>query len=274
METVLLSSIVGTSTLLTSLTLEHPFDVLKTRSHVANRKVSFFTISSEIMLQKGYRGFYAGFSVNAFRVAVKNIYRWPLITHLPLLFRRFTNDEMHIRLYTGLTIANIEVFILNPLERTKVFMISSISSVKVKQVCCTLHFSDYFTGIQTYFLKQNLSWISFLTLNKFFVDRLGKNYKEWTLRDVMHVSVPMGLINTTLTMPLDFVKSIQQKDLGKAKGISEVMANTVKEQGASALFRGSHYRLIQYNIQSFFGTYLLSYLEEQVKERHSRLANN
>lgn len=83
----------------------------------------------QIYADKGfYRGFYAGSLPNLSRVVLKNLYRYPLMIKIPNLIETKVpiarRDRKIAKAMSGVAIAAIEAFILCPVERIKVFMMT------------------------------------------------------------------------------------------------------------------------------------------------------
>lgn len=83
----------------------------------------------QIYTEKGfYKGFYSGSLPNLSRVVLKNLYRYPLMIKMPNIIEQYVpiagRDRKIAKAMTGLSIAGIEAFILCPVERIKVFMMT------------------------------------------------------------------------------------------------------------------------------------------------------
>ncbi len=65
---------------------------------------------------------------NLTRVVLKNLYRYPLIIKVPNLIEMYVplakRDRKVAKALTGVTISAVEAFILCPVERIKVFMMT------------------------------------------------------------------------------------------------------------------------------------------------------
>lgn len=109
------------------LPFEHPFDTIKTWMQSENQKT--MKAITDIYHKKGARGFYAGFLVNCIRVSSKNAYRWPLTVHLIARFRKRCRElGWGIGIAgaaAGLITAIVESVILCPMERIKVWLMTS-----------------------------------------------------------------------------------------------------------------------------------------------------
>lgn len=124
------ASLIGAGGGLLSLFVEHPLDTVKTRMQASLRAETARSTAKEIYHTAGVRGFYAGAIPNAIALTTKQMYRWPLVLALPPYFKREIPSALQARypsvveMATGFTIANLEVFFLNPLERLKVHLMT------------------------------------------------------------------------------------------------------------------------------------------------------
>lgn len=118
-----------------------------------------------------YKGFYEGFIPNALRVSLKNLYRWPMVISFPNFFRavipkRLTDRYPGVnKILTGLSIAGIESFIICPLERIKVFLMTNERNVTLRVFLQENrgHLTqNLFHGIKPQLYRQIVSWTTFL----------------------------------------------------------------------------------------------------------------
>jgi len=92
-----------------------------------------FEIVRHIWSTKGVKGFYAGSVPNLTRLVVRNSYKYPVLIGLPNTYNQFFNQDGRasqtkkhcIKLFTGFTIALIEAIVTCPIERLKVFLMTS-----------------------------------------------------------------------------------------------------------------------------------------------------
>ena len=131
-ETLLVqSAFYGALRGLISLPLEHPFESVKTRAQNSVSFRSSIDAMSELYRLFGFRkGIYAGFGANSIRVTIKHFYRTPLMLYLPQQFEK-TIPKKWLDIYpsghktaAGCAIAFIETFIICPLERIKVVLMT------------------------------------------------------------------------------------------------------------------------------------------------------
>lgn len=147
-------------------------------------------------------------------------------------------------------------------------------------------------GLRAYYIRQNISWVSFLYFNDFFKKRArarsgtpqGEKLSPMWL---MGVAAQVGAINTILILPLDCIKT--QMQLGKSstnigslptqqsglsvmkqprasavcassRGCVECGRRLLSAYGVRGLFIGLHLRLAQYIVNSFLTVTILEHL--------------
>ena len=103
---------------------------VKTQWQAAPKNANEFQIFKQIVKEKGiYKGFYAGSLPNMSRIILKNIYRYPLMIGMPNAVEKYVwfaqNDRRVAKGLTGVCIALVESFILCPVERLKVYLMTN-----------------------------------------------------------------------------------------------------------------------------------------------------
>jgi hypothetical protein len=182
------------------LFLEHPLDCIKTQWQDNIKLKSTKEVIKHIYLQKGISGFYYGFTPSLIRATSKNIYRWPMMMFFPRLYDKYVQVEIKsmfpgiVKFLTGLSIANIEIMILCPLDRIKVFLMTSshVGSdfTKIKHFYNLNKqnlFRELFRGIEPTFWRSNVSWVSFLYLD-FKLKRIFRNFDRYKKSNSPHLS--------------------------------------------------------------------------------------
>ncbi len=195
-----------------SLIIEHPLESIKTQWQDKNTIRSTREIVKDIYKRKGITGFYRGFSPNCARVAFKNCYRWPMMLYFPSLFDK-TLPKRLIRSFsglpkilTGMAIANIEVFIICPLDRLKIFfMTSSSKGINMFKYFYINHkenmMRELFRGLGVSYWRSNVSWVSFLYLD-YKLKRIFKKAKKIDtlgIYDLLIISILVGIGNLALS---------------------------------------------------------------------------
>lgn len=252
------------------LPLEHPWDVIKTRWQAKPQFTSSWAVAKDVMEQKGWRGFYSGILPNGFRMGFKQAYRWPMMIFLPGIYEGlFPDDSYKRKIATGLTIANLEVGIISPLERLKVWLMTS-TRIEKRQIHLFATENKgsvtraFFKGSSATLLKQNVSWVSFLTADEFFKKQMQAwlNVQELSAIDGVIVGASVGIVNTAVTMPLDCVKTVLQQRAGGGRGVLSVAADIATQYGIRGFYAGWQPRIVQYVIQASLTSNMLTYLEK------------
>lgn len=159
------------------LTIEHPFDTIKTKMQAKGSGLfTFLYTTKEIHHTQGFvRGFYRGFLPNSVRATIKQFYRWPMAIAFPQLFHAIYPEKLQTKfisinkLSTGVLISALEAFIICPLERIKVVLMTT----RAEQMTIKTFFheergnltSSLLRGVRAQFYKQVVGWTSFLYLD-------------------------------------------------------------------------------------------------------------
>jgi hypothetical protein len=191
------------------LIVEHPLESIKTQWQDKYTVKSSREIVRSIYSEKGFLGFYRGFIPNFIRVTSKQLYRWPLMLFFPRFFEKNIPQSIKQRfdgapkICCGLAIANIEIFIITPLDRLKVYFMTTSSS-KGKGMFYQFYnthrghfFRELCRGLEPSFWRQNVSWVSFLYLD-FKVKKLFKKFRNkqsLNILDFFLISIIVGSSN-------------------------------------------------------------------------------
>jgi hypothetical protein len=275
---LLISASVGVSRTLGGLPIEHPLDTIRTRWQ-ANPTASSSSVAvvREIYSSKGLLGFYAGALPNTTRRAVKQIYRWPMMLFFPNFYREHVLSQ-HIqqkyprlpKILTGLSIANFEIAVINPLERLKVWLMTSPSRIRIleffKQAKNNIT-GELYRGASAVFWRQNVSWITFLYMDELTKNKL-REYKQndnLTHLDLFIAGMIVGFVNTGAIMPFDYIKTQKQKFFQNNKSMMEIFKMTLKNDGISRFYIGWKIYLVQYAIVAILTVNILDKLEQKFK---------
>ena len=196
------SAVSGVIVGILSLIVEHPFDSIKTQWQANTNIQTFPKLLKFIYNKNGLSSFYNGFIPNLVRVSIKQFYRWPLVISLPYFYNEFLNNLALSKIITGLTIANLEICILNPLERLKVYAMTNHAKEKIFVKFFKLHrfnlFNELYLGTRPFLYRANASWVSFLYFDYIFKThyKILKNTDTLSFKDLNIISVLCGIINT------------------------------------------------------------------------------
>ena len=260
------------------LPFEHPFDRVKTGMQ-ANPKLGEITITRGIFQKNGWRGFYTGIIPNGTRAAIKQAYRMPMMTVLPPIISWKLPDATSGKVKTlcGITIANFEVGVINPLERLKVHLMTAPPKEQSIKHFFGLHqrrgilLETLYRGTQATWIRQNVSWVSFLVADDYFknIERAKQQPNEKTLPfpSLLKVAFEVGLVNTVANMPFDTAKTRIQAHASSFKhpNVFSVIRTIFQESGVHGLYAGWRIRMTQYMVQSVFTVTILEHLEQSIK---------
>jgi len=244
------------------LWLEHPLDLIKTRLQASLKAKSISQVCQEIFQEKGLRGFYTGLLPNGTRLIAKHTQRYLLMDAVPVFYKGYTSLDFRTKhpnaeiLVETLFIGGCETLIYCPLERCKVFLMTSGSqknSLRQFIRLCGNQYSELFRGMQAVFARQVLNWGSFLYINKKGNEweRKRLNTDELPFSSILGVSVIAGIINTA-TMPLDVAKTSLQKYSPTSENLGRTIVKIYKNYGLQGLYIGWQVRMLQYAVHSAF----------------------
>lgn len=255
-----------------ALPLEHPLDCAKTCYQSNPNLRSPVAALKDIYQRKGVTGFYSGAVPNGARMALKQAYRWPLMIFMPELYKKIIPEEKeHMsQLATGLTIANFETFVICPLERLKVWLMTS----QTKNESILRFFSNnkghitrsLFRGLLPTYAKQMTSWSTFLYSRSIFKD-IAKRYHQsddLPYTTLLTIAVGTGTVNTLAILPLDCIKTrMQQKNI--QEGMLNIAKKIYQKNGLRGFYAGWQFRIIQYFTHAFITVNILEQLEKKLK---------
>ena len=139
------------------LPLEHPLDYLKTQIQSQSYTGSAYKFTLNHIKQNGFMKLYSGYIPNLLRTCFKQAYRIPLMIGIPNLYRNLTKNENFIQTSTGLTIAVVETYIICPLERVKVWLMTAQKPTLRLYFEQNLTIKEFTKGANALLIKQTLS---------------------------------------------------------------------------------------------------------------------
>lgn len=267
-----LAAVVGMMRGAVSLIFEHPLDVIKTYWQAHPSRLGMISVVAEVRKLKGLRGFYSGAVPNMLRVMLKQAYRYPLMIILPVIFGLMTSSVLLVSIATGLSIAIIEVWIITPLERFKVWLMtyqrfSGGVRTFIMEVRRNIMHTLY-KGLKVTMLRQVISWLTFLVVH----DQLMLLVKSdvgsacnISLFALLGIGLIEGAVNTAAVLPFDCVKTNQQKiNASKSDSLLERFRWIYRCYGMGGLYIGWQVRMMQYMINSGFTVVALERLKERM----------
>lgn len=190
--------------------------------------------------------------------------------YVPIVYTHCFENIFIKSIATGLTIALLEVFVITPLERLKVWFISRSKTTGHIQVLLQEKklFSRIFLyrGFWVVCARQIVSWITFLSVHDgmmFFVKNI-LYIQKMTVGTVFLVSLSEAVVNTAFILPIDKIKSSLQKIHAHQK-IKDEIFYTYKNFGIKGFYVGYYVRLIQYMINACGLIWVLEYFRLLIK---------
>ncbi|CAF2677985.1 unnamed protein product [Rotaria sp. Silwood2] len=278
---LLISAIVGVSRTIGGLPLEHPLDTIRTRWQAnPTQSRNALQVTREIYTSKGFLGFYSGAIPNTTRRAVKQTYRWPMMLFFPNFYRdhvlsaRIQQNYPRLpKILTGLSIANFEILVINPLERLKVWLMTSPTRLSLLEFFRQRTdgrdiIRELYRGTSAIFFRQNVSWVTFLYTDELTKTKVReyKQSQDLTHIDLFAAGMIVGLVNTAAMMPFDYVKTQKQKFFQNNQSMMDIFKTTLKQDGIARFYVGWKVYLVQYAIVAILTVNVLDQLEQKFKK--------
>lgn len=234
-----------------SFAMEHPLDVIKTYWQANPHIMSWRVLAHEIYRQKGWRGFYAGWVANTLRVMLKHAYRTPLMLFCHYLVMLLWREEAPI--IVGVTIAFLEIGIVQPLERIKVWIMTSPYATRsLRRFIEEKQHKTLYQGFSASWPKQVVSWVVFL-----WVDNILRHYwqshPDLPGNPLVVIPLLVGVANTLAILPLDAIKTHMQRYHADARlSWWQTLQMISRQFGWRGFYVGFGPRLLQYSIQALW----------------------
>jgi len=275
------ASAAGVARGLAGFPLEHPFDLVKTRLQAQPQvSLSGMRTARDIYRKDGFTGFYTGGMPNATRAAVKQAYRYPLMFALPRAFESILPPDVDRKnpavkkALTGVTIAGLETYVLTPLERLKVYLMTAESNkshllLKFFQENKNKVRKELFRGLNALMPKQMVSWTTFLVAD----DKIKRSVHGWTgvpqkeelpFVPLMLAGTAVGVVNSAASLPFDCVKThLQMYNHMETPTLRSAFQSIYQQSGVMGFYRGWQTRMTQYILHSVFTVTIMERLEKQ-----------
>jgi hypothetical protein len=276
MDDYLNASLLGAFRAAVLMPIEQPLDYIKTQIQSSFYRGSPVAFIKNHVTKHGFLKLYTGFFPNLARACLKQSYRLPLMVYVPNVYRRYSSDEHKIQIATGISLAILESYLMCPLERIKIWLMTApepgfkyfyhyISGVK-----------DLYIGAVALLYRQTLSWITFLGFTSLFKESILKQKGSIDYYDTLYIGAMVGLVNTTVIMPVDFIKTHKQKfkELGDRSFIETLKHLTKGEtliwNKIMTVYSGWRVRTFHYFINSFATLSLVDKLERMYSTRYTK----
>lgn len=204
---------------------------------------------------------------------------------LPKTFREILPDAQSssVEVATGLTIAGFETYVICPLERLKIELMTRKRTIdpvthQLQRPQLQEFFKQYkgrifpelTRGLNASFARQISTWVSFLVANKEFKnwEKKRTGQEQLSFASLLRVSFLVGSVNTAANMPFDVVKTNLQKEQHFAnEGLFRVMKKVYQTHGMRGLYTGWQVRMVHYMLHSLFSVTLLDRLESSWRKK-------
>lgn len=280
-EKVIESSRIGGSRVIFTFGAGHPFDLVKTQMQANPNITSAVLLSKQIYRKSGIRGFYIGGIPNFSRSLLKETYRSPTRGFMKHNLQKMISDSGNhqdlVNLLTGFGMATIDTFIMCPLERLKVWMMTNytrnkkISSFFTQMNNSTDLFRQLFMGLKVSYVRNGAAWMSYLVAE----EKIRKKIIELSprMQDSEHTELPLqeklligslsGIVNLICTHPFDMIKSqVQKYGNVSSKPIFKMMTNIIQKYGLSGLYSGWQVRLPHYIVVGILTSHVLERVDQ------------
>lgn len=228
----------------------------------------------EIYSTKGVKGFYAGALPNMYRCLLKNTYRYPLMVGLPTFYNqnlpgKIKENKQFLRLLTGGSIALVEATLTCPVERIKVYSMTTNNHITYRQFFKNNKGKlrkELFRGFTPLFVRQAVAWSVFLQTDLFVKQTLRRVYgisdkESIPAKLLMPGSLCVALVNTAIVMPLDCVKTHMEKVDPTSTYFNTFRTIYRQGGGVYGFFTGYRLRFILHFTNALFAVNFLEKLE-------------
>lgn len=260
-----------------SVTIGSPFDNTKTIKQL-NPNLSYPHILRNIYHERGFFGFYKGFSSSVLQRGLKAMIRTPLmLSSKEAVQQIMPNSSSGIQsTAAGLLMGFADTALTNPLEVIKVKLMTQGQNSSLPKLLRELTLKDLGSGFTFNYAKTSLAWMNFFVvrdLSLLFNEQMTGNKKLSGFGLIM-VSSCTSVSKLIITTPPDVIKShLQQahKDQHNANARA-VIAHIHKQFGYQKLFSGMLPRAVHGFIATLIGNIGMEYYEHlselKNKQRH------
>lgn len=254
--------------------IEHPLDYMKTQVQAHSYHGPTFSFIKSHIAHYGYLKLYSGFLPNLIRASIKQGYRLPLMVAIPNVYRKVVKNENLIQISTGLTLAVLESYIMCPLERLKVWLMTSPNATLRGFIQDITKINQLLLGIHALLIRQTLSWVTFLGCTSVFKEATLKYQGKLDNTDLLLIGIAVGVVNTAVIMPADFIKTHQQKFKEiNSKNIFKLCQFLTASESTTGgkikmVYCGWKIRVFHYMINSIFTINLVDYIERSLSTRY------
>jgi hypothetical protein len=250
-ENLAFSSFCGVVRAIVVHTLIHPLEVVKIRQQCSQGKSKSARIALALLQQEGIGAFYKGLFPQLLKTSVKQFWCWPMIIEMPSVLQRYHIENLQQQALTGLSIATIDAAISTPLERAKVVSaFRGTSKFSLKNV-----YKDGWRGFTTHWSKLSVSWVTFLTAQKYLRDRSRRSIDEpLSLPQLVKIGTQVALIVSLVSAPFDVANTLKQ-----AQNLSP--SSLLNRNGIFKLYRGWHLHALSLTAHNIASVTLIDWMK-------------
>lgn len=270
------ASILGAFRASILMPIEQPLDYLKTQIQSQLYRGPTITFIVSHIKTHGFLKLYTGLIPNTIRTSIKQAYRLPLMVAIPNFYRKFVSNENIIQICTGITLATAESYIICPLERVKIWLMTAPKPTFRAFIEERAGLGDFYKGVNALLMRQTLSWVTFLGFTSFFKESVIRYKGQVEFSDLVAIGIIVGAINTTIIMPADFIKTHKQKfgDLSGKTLLNSFRFLTSGEKNCYSKFLivycGWRIRVFHYFINCVATVNLVDHLERKFSTRFNK----
>lgn len=188
-------------------TLIYPLEVIKIRQQCSQNSENSARVALTLFKKEGFSSFYRGLPPQLLKTSLKQIWCWPMITGGPVFFQRYQLNDLQKYALTGLSIATIDAVITTPIEKLKISSAyTGKNSFSFKGV-----YKNGWQGFTTHFSKLSVSWVTFLTAQKYFRDRASfQSEQPLSFLQLTEIGTQVALIISLVSAPFDIANTLKQ----------------------------------------------------------------
>jgi hypothetical protein len=250
-ENLAMSSLCGIARGAFVHTLIHPIEVIKVRLQCSQGEAKSIRIALALLQQEGVGAFYKGLAAQLLKTTVKQIWCWPVITEMPSVLQNYHIENLQQQALTGLSIATIDAAISTPLERAKI-----VSAFRgTSKFCLKNAYKDGWRGFTTHWSKLSVSWVTFLTAQKYLRDRSRRSIDEpLSFPQLIKIGTQVALIVSLVSAPFDVANTLKQ-----AQNLSP--SCLLNRNGIFKLYRGWHLHVLSLTAHNIASVTLIDWMK-------------
>lgn len=181
-----------------------PLDVIKTCLQCSQGESKSLQVALTLFRQEGIGVFYKGLTQKLLQIGIKQIWCWPMITMMPPFLQRYHIGNLEQQAITGVSIASVDAFFLTPLERARIKIMAAFK--ETNKFCLTNTLKDGLQGFGAYWSKLTVSWVTFLTTQKYLRDQYPAG-QPITISQLVKIGMQSALMVSSVAAPFDYVNT-------------------------------------------------------------------